>query len=131
MPDDKQSPQRLAAQVRAALESADLAAIGELLDPDVHWGPPDEREPSCQNRDQVLAWYQRGGDAGVRASVTEVVVVEDKMLVGLRVVGRAAAEENAGEADRWQVLTLRGGRVVDIRGFDDQSEAATRVGLAV
>jgi hypothetical protein len=29
---------------------------------------------------------------------------------------------------RWQVLTVRGGRIVDIVGFDDRSEAVTRAG---
>jgi len=31
--------------------------------------------------------------------------------------------------ERWQVLTLRGGRVADIRGFDDRAVAAARAGV--
>ena len=118
----------LAARVRAALESADLGAIGELLHPNVRWGAPDDPEPSCQNRAQVLAWYRQGREAGVRARVTEVVAHGDKILVGLKVVGTAAAGELGGEADRWQVLTVDEGQIVDIRGFDDRGEAAAHAG---
>jgi len=113
-------------RVRAALESADLVAIGNLLDPNVTWGAPDDPQPSCTNRKQVLAWYQRGRDAGVRARVTELETHGDRILVGLRVAGTLAAEAQGGEADRWQVLTVREDRIVDIRAFDDRDEAAFR-----
>jgi ketosteroid isomerase-like protein len=115
----------IAARVRAALESGDVTAYAELLDPEVRWGAPDDPNPSCQNRRQVLAWYERGHDAGVRARVTEVVAHGDKILVGLTVTGRAA--EADGTVDRWQVLTVANGRVVDIRAFDDRADAAARV----
>jgi ketosteroid isomerase-like protein len=68
--------------------------------------------------------------AGARARVTEVVEGNDRLLVGLRVTGTAGAAEHGGTADRWQVLTVRDGRVVDIRGFEDRSSAAARAGVA-
>jgi ketosteroid isomerase-like protein len=130
MSKDQPTAEEIAERVKAALESSDLAGFGELLHPDVRWGAPDDPAPSCQNRDQVLTWYQRGRQAGVRAEVTEVLVGADRILVGLKVLGSLSAEEHGGEADRWQVLTLSGGRVVDIRGFDDRAEAASRAGVA-
>jgi ketosteroid isomerase-like protein len=117
-------------RIKVALESADLAAIKDLLDPDVRWGAPDDEAPGCQNRRQVLAWYRRGREAGVRARVTELVAHGDKILVGLNVVGRPAVEAQGGEEERWQVLTVAGDRIVDIRGFDDREEAAARAGVA-
>jgi ketosteroid isomerase-like protein len=116
-------------RIKLALESADLDAINDLLDPDVRWGAPDDEAPSCQNRRQVLAWYRRGRAAGVRARVTEVTAHGDKILVGLEVTGRPATDATGGEADRWQVLTVAEERIVDIRGFDDRQEAAARAGL--
>ena len=121
----------IAERVREALGSADLSAFADLLDPAVRWGAPDDMEGGCQNRKQVLDWYRRGRDAGARASVTEVVPNGDKILVGLRVTGTPAADDLGGAADRWQVLTVADGRVIDIRGFDDRAEAAVRVGLPV
>jgi ketosteroid isomerase-like protein len=120
----------LAQQVRVALESADVAAFSHLLDPDVHWGAPDARRPSCRNRDQVLAWYERGRESGTRASVSEVVVLGDRIVVGLTVRNSQAANEGGGAALRWQVLTVRGGRVVDIVGFDDRDEAVARADVS-
>jgi ketosteroid isomerase-like protein len=116
----------LAAQVRAALESGDVSAFAELLDPDVTWGAPDARVPSCRNRDQVLAWYQQGRESGTRATVSDVTVLGDTILVSLVVRATPAARERGGAALRWQVLTVRSGRIVDIVGFDDRSEALAR-----
>ena len=121
--------ERLAGRVRLALEAADLDAYADLLDPGVRWGPPGDPVPPCQNRAQVLAWYQRGRAAGARARVTETLVSRDRILVGLKVTGRPAI--GAGdETDRWQVLTVRDGRITAIAGFEERDEAAAWAGLA-
>jgi ketosteroid isomerase-like protein len=129
MPEHPESMERIAGQVRIALEAADLSSFSDLLDPDVRWGPPGDPSPPCQNRKQVLAWYQRGRDAGTRAQVSEISVLGDRILVGLVVAGTEAARERGGRATRWQVLTVRDGRVVDIVGFDQRSEAAVCAGV--
>ena len=128
MATDRQTMDRIAERVRAALDSADLASYGELLDPDVYWGPPGDDRSGCHNRAQVLAWYERGREAGGRATVTEMVAGEDRLLVGLRVTGTAGA--GGGATDRWQVLRVRDGLVVDIRGFDRREDAVAHAGLA-
>jgi ketosteroid isomerase-like protein len=119
----------IAERVRTALESGDLDAIGELLDPDVRWGPPDDPDGGCVNRDQVLDFWRLSRDAGARAAVTEVVEGADTLLVGLQVTGLAPTEDRGSETVRWQVLTLANGLVTDIRGFDNRESAATRAGL--
>ena len=129
MSERPEAMESLAQQVKIALESADLSVFSGLLDPNVHWGAPDDPAPSCQNREQVLAWYQRGRDAGVRARVSEVVVLGDQtILAGLVVTGNQAADEDGGEVERWQLLTVHNGRVVDIVGYDDRTEAVARAG---
>ena len=50
----------MAVLVRNALAAEDLTAFAELLDPPVTWGAPGARNPTCKNRNQVMAWYQRG-----------------------------------------------------------------------
>ena len=46
---------RLAGQVRQALETADLDAYAGLLDRGVRWGLPGDPVPPCRSRGQVLA----------------------------------------------------------------------------
>lgn len=118
---------RLAAHVRAALDGADLDAFADLLAPDVTWGAPGDPRPSCENRRQVLEWYRAGQLAGMRARVVDVTAHDDKILVGLMVCSGDAAN---AETPRWQVLTVSGGRVSDIRGYDDEAlaRAAARPG---
>lgn len=121
---DAEAVRHLAGKVAAALEAADLSAYADLLDPAVTWGPPGDPVPPCRNREQVLQWYRHGVQSGTRARVTETTVSGDKILVGLKVTGRLSPDdEPGGEEDRWQILTVRGGRVTDIAGFDGRDEA--------
>jgi hypothetical protein len=123
-------PAGLAERVKAALGSGDLDAIKDLLDPGARWGAPEgPHEADCKNRDQVIAWWAGARAAGARAVVTEVTAGAGTLLVGLEVSGTPAAREAGGPAERWQVLTLRGDRIVDIRGFDDRAVAAARAGV--
>jgi ketosteroid isomerase-like protein len=123
MPEQRETMDHLAQLVKTALEAADLSTYSELLDPDVHWGPP-ENTSACKNRRQVLTWYERGRDAGTRAHVSEVTVLGDRILVGLKVTNQK--EASAGEADRWQVLSVRNGRIVEIVGYEDRHGALAR-----
>jgi len=113
--------------VRVALEPADLSQFGELLDPNVRWGAPDDPNPSCRSRSDVLAWYGRGRASGRRARVLDVQVHGDKILVHLSVTSPSPTRDVPVESDRWQVLTCARGRVVDIRGFETGDEAFARV----
>ena len=120
-----------AQRVWAALEASDASAFGDLLDPDVTWGAPGARHPTCRNRNQVVEWYERGKESGAGAHVTEVVVLGNRLLVGLTVRGTEGARERGGVALRWQVLTVSGGRVTDIVGFNDREDAVAHAGIAV
>jgi len=133
MPDDASATQGLAAlteRVRFALESGDLDAIRDLLDPCARWGAPEgPSDADCHNRDQVIAWWAGARAAGAQAVVTEVTAGAGTLLVGLDVTGTPAAREAGGAIQRWQVLTVRGDRITDIRGFDNRAAAADRAGV--
>jgi hypothetical protein len=123
-------PAVLAGRVRSALESGDLDTIRDLLDPDARWGAPEgPSDADCRNRDEVIAWWAGARAAGVRAVVTEVIAGPGTLLVGLDVTGTPDAREAGGTAERWQVLTVKGDRIADIRGFDDRAAAAARAGV--
>jgi ketosteroid isomerase-like protein len=114
------TPETVAEKVRSALDAGDLAAFGDLLSPDVHWGAPGDANPPCQNRAQVLKWYEKGRARGRRGTVTEVSVHGNAVLVGLRL--------NSGE-DRWQVLRVGPDGIRDIRGYEDRASATERLSL--
>jgi hypothetical protein len=122
--------ERLSERIRGTLNSADLAGLGELLAPDARWGAPESEDADCRSRKEVVEWWGRGRQAGARARVTEVVPGAGTLLVGLKVTGTPEAERNGGEAERWQVLRVEAGRIVDIRGFDNRHAAALRAGVA-
>jgi hypothetical protein len=115
--------ERLAGQVQAALRTTDLTGYRELLDPNVTWGAPGDTEFGCRNRDQVLAWYRRGRAKGVRADVMETMVHSDKILVGLSIFDGQSSSEPGGETHRWQILTVKSGLIIDIRGFEERVAA--------
>jgi len=123
MPESPDAVAGIARQLRVALESANLSEISHLLDPKVRWGSPGDPSPTCQSRKQVLAWYERGRDTGMRAHVADLEIVGDRILVKLVLTGTDAARERGGRAIRWQVHTVRDGRIVDIVGFDQRHEA--------
>jgi hypothetical protein len=52
-----------------------------------------------------------------------VEVIGGRLLVSLTVRGTEGARERGGTALRFQVLSVRDGRIVDIVGFDDKAEA--------
>ena len=101
----------------------------ELLDPEVRWGAPGEGPKQCVDAEQVLSWWKRAREGGTSAQVTEVLVGSAGMLVGLAVGGPGKALPIADELQRWQVLTLSGGRIVEIIGFEERGQAAARAGL--
>ncbi|HVA53263.1 MAG TPA: nuclear transport factor 2 family protein [Acidimicrobiales bacterium] len=123
MVESPESMERLARQVRVALETADLDAFSELLDENVRWGPPGDSSPPCQNREQVLAWYERGKASGTTATVSAITVVGDQLLVSLAVRGAEDSRQRVGQATRWQLLSVRDGLVSEIVGFDRRDEA--------
>jgi hypothetical protein len=62
-----------------------------------------------------------------RGSVHDVEVLGDRLLVNMSVRGTENAGERGGAALRFQVLTVRNGKVVDIVGFDDGTEALSYI----
>jgi ketosteroid isomerase-like protein len=113
----------VAEEVRKALLAGETSAFGQLLDPNVTWGAPGARNPTCQNRNQVLNWFQRAQETGVRGSPIDIDVLGDRLVVTLAVQGTEGARQRGGTALRFQVLTVGDGRIIEIVGFDDESEA--------
>lgn len=112
---------QVAEEVRRALAAEDPSPFVELLDPDVTWGALGD--PGCRNRNQVMAWYQRGREAGVRGTVLDIEVTGDRLLVSMTVRGRDGASGDGEGAPHFQALWIRNAKIAEIVGFDDKAEA--------
>ena len=66
----------------------------------------------------MLRWYAKGRAQGRRATVTEVEVHGNALLVGLR---------REDGAERWQVLRVGPDGVNDIRGYEDRLGATEKL----
>ena len=99
MPGQPEEMQEIARRIHFALDNSDLNALGELLDPEVHWGAPGARKPACKNRGQVVDWYMRAKSSGVEARVCEVEV-DGTGLMSLSVWRSVGRRLQTNEAER-------------------------------
>lgn len=112
----------VAQRLRAAFESGDLSTLAPLLRADVRWGGEEETPETCHSRADVLAWYGKAAEAGIRATVTETLSGTDAVLLGLRVTGRDPVRTRRGQLV-YQVFRIADGQVADIRGYPNRDEA--------
>lgn len=117
-----------AAQLQAAFESRDLQALGDVLDDDVRWGGAEDTPETCHSRAAVLERLAHQRANGVEAHVIEVVPGHHAVLLGLSIKRPVGADASRAH-NVYQVLSLRTGRVVDIRGYPDRATAAARAGI--
>lgn len=116
-----------ATRITSALELGDLDTFGRFLSLDALWGAPEQSVPTCQNREQILAWYENARTTGIRASVIETVVLDDHILVGLEVTGPTPSNDGDGPRERWQVLTYDNGQITSICGYPTRDTAESAV----
>ena len=125
---DSTDVERVAARLRAALGSGDLAALASVLADNVRWEAETDTPDTCHGRAQVLDRLARQQTAGMVTEVLEVVPANDAVLLALN-VKHAATGGFSRERTVYQVLKVRGDRVTDIRGYGSRAEAAAEAGL--
>lgn len=113
---------QVAAGLRTAYETANLDALSELLHPDVRWGGEEDTPETCHNRSDVLTWYRRGYESGMRATVIDALTGPDAVLLTLRVSGREPGKAVVVH----QVFRLTDGLIADIRGYPQRELALAR-----
>ena len=119
----------VADRLREAFEAGDLALLGPLLGPGVHWGGPEETEQTCHSPSDVLAWYGKAQKAGVRAEITEVMALDTAVVLALTVSGRGPNSVKRPDLV-FQVFRLVGGLIVDIRGYPQRERALEAADMA-
>jgi ketosteroid isomerase-like protein len=118
--DDAATARELAARLPDVVAGGDLAAMLPLLSPDVRWGPDEDTPDTCHSRDDVARWFGGRLRDGLRARVVETTVRGPRILLALSATLPEDAEE---PQERLLVLTVRGGRVADVRAAYDRDHA--------
>jgi ketosteroid isomerase-like protein len=118
--DDAAVARELATRLPDVVAGGDLAAMLPLLSPDVRWGPDEDTPDTCRSRDDVARWFGGRLRDGLRARVVETTVRGPRILLALSATLPEDAEE---PQERLLVLTVRGGRVADVRAAYDRDHA--------
>jgi hypothetical protein len=106
---DATTTEDLADRVRAALTSHDVSVLEPHMADDARWG-------SCVGRSQVVE-YMNGVSRGVGVDVDEIVAYPDRIVLALR-------PSNQPES-LYQVVFVRDGKIVELRGVGSRDEALT------
>ncbi|HEY3871998.1 MAG TPA: hypothetical protein VGM10_26785 [Actinocrinis sp.] len=117
------SSQGVADQLTAALETGDAHLMEPLSDPAVRWGGEEETEETCHSRGDVLTWYRRLYDSGVRVEVTGVVVRDGSVVLSMAITGSKAGPSGRLPDLVHQVFHLEAGLGIDIRGYAQREDA--------
>ena len=92
----------------------DLAALEQLLDPDVKWHGGDPAS-GCQNKEEALHFVQQALDNGIRAELVDVIDEGDQVIVVLQPAG--------ADTPRANLTTFKNGKVVEMIAFESPEDA--------
>jgi ketosteroid isomerase-like protein len=121
---------------RALPENApgDVEALLAILDEDVEWdyvGAFPEGVSTCRGpaevREFLRQWADGFDDFGLEAE--EAIDAGDAVVIRLHQWGRGKGTGAPVESRTWQVLTLRGGKVVHCRGYESKDDALDAAGM--
>lgn len=110
----------IARHLEAACRGTDLDLLASLLHPQVHW------TGLCRTSAQVLDWYRLALDDGTTPAVESVEVDRDAVILGLTLTRPSEGARPAPPQRLYQVFTVQGAQIVEIRGFPDRRSALTR-----
>jgi ankyrin repeat protein len=110
----------VARHLEAAYRDRDLDLLASLLHPRVSW------TGICRNSQQVLDWYRGLLADETMATVQSVEVDRDAVLLGLSVALQAEGARPAPSQQLYQVFTVDGAQITDIRAYPDRASAVAR-----
>jgi ketosteroid isomerase-like protein len=117
-----------------AYAGGDLAAMLELVDPDLEWTylDPALEYPApqvCHGRQELEQVLRRWAEHGLRAELEEVTSAGERVMVGVRIPGVDAHFSRSGDDRAYSVFTVRGGRIVALRDCRDRQAALQLAGV--
>jgi ketosteroid isomerase-like protein len=118
-----------------AYAGGDLAAMLELVDPDLEWTylDPALEHPTpqvCHGRQELEQVLRGWAEHGLRAELEEVTSAGERVMVGVRIPGIDAHFSRSGDDRAYSVFAVRGGRIVALRDCRDRQEALQLAGIS-
>jgi ketosteroid isomerase-like protein len=117
-----------------AYASGDLAAMLDLVDPELEWTylDPALEHPApqvCHGRQELEQLLRHWADHGLRAELEEVASAGELVMIGVRTPGVDAHHGRRGDDRAYSVLTVREGRIVALRDCRNRREALQLAGI--
>jgi ketosteroid isomerase-like protein len=117
-----------------AYASGDLAAMLELVDPDLEWTylDPALEHPTpqvCYGRHELEQLLRGWAEHGLQVELEEVTGSGELVMVGVRTPGVDAHHGWRRDDRAYSVFTVRGGRMVALRDCRDRQEALRLAGI--
>jgi ketosteroid isomerase-like protein len=117
-----------------AYASGNLAAMLELVDPDLEWTylDPALEHPTpqvCHGRHELEQVLRHWTEHGVGVTLDEVASGGELVMVGVRTPGVGADHGRLGDDRAYSVFTVRDGRIVALRDCRDREEARRLAGI--
>jgi ketosteroid isomerase-like protein len=121
----------IARQLNAAFNNSDVAALLELLDPEIEWSDrtDDPGATVCRGHEAFMQrLVELAADIdGLRVEAKEFIAHGDHVVVPVRVSGRGRASGAVFEAHEVHVVRIRAGRTTELREYHDLDEALAAV----
>jgi ketosteroid isomerase-like protein len=117
-----------------AYARGDLAAMLEVVDPDLEWTylDPSLADPQpqvCHGRHELESALARQAGRGLRAQLEEAVGHGDRVMVVVRTPGVDAYRVRQADDRNYDVFTVRAGRIVALHACHDRQEALRLIGI--
>jgi ketosteroid isomerase-like protein len=117
-----------------AYARGDLAAMLEVVDPDLEWTylDPTLEDPQpqvCHGRHELESALARQAGRGLRAQLEEAVGHGDRVMVVVRTPGVDAYRVRQADDRDYDVFTVRDGRIVALHACHDRQEALRLTGI--
>ncbi|MGD3112294.1 ankyrin repeat domain-containing protein [Streptomyces sp. YGL11-2] len=110
----------IARHIEAACRHTDLDLLASLLHPQVHW------TGLCRSSAQVLDWYRLALADGTAPTIESLEVDRGAVILGLTLTRPNEGARPAPPHRLYQVFTVDGAQIVEIRGYPDRRSALTR-----
>ena len=112
-----------------AMRHRDIDALAELFHPDLAWVDV-AGNLACDGSEQALAWLRKTPNELNEVDAIELLANEEHVMFGVR---NHTRDELAGveleDGQSFNVLTLREGKIVRLRGHVHREDALTDAGI--